>query len=198
MLSSGVLVLNRAFFPVHVTSVRRAFCLLYSGIAKAINSQYEMFDFQSWSELAIHTNDEAVGLVGRMIRVPRVVVLTAYDRIPRRNVRFSRRNIFLRDRNTCQYCGKPFPTSDLNLDHVIPRSRGGLTSWENIVCSCIRCNKRKGGSLTQAVGMRLVAKPEKPRWSPRYAFTPRGNVHREWLPFLNLVDFSYWNLELEP
>ncbi len=198
MLNSGVLVLNRSFFPVHVTSVRRAFCLLYSGIAKAINSQYELFDFQSWSELSVHAHDETVGLVGRMIRVPRVVVLTAYDRVPRRNVRFSRRNIFLRDRNTCQYCGKSFSTADLNLDHVIPRSRGGVTSWENIVCSCIRCNKRKGGNLPQAVGMRLVVRPSKPRWSPRFAFTPRGNVHREWLPFLNLVDFSYWNLELEP
>lgn len=198
MLNSGVLVLNRSFFPVHVTSVRRAFCLLYSGIAKAINSQYEQFDFQSWSELSVHAHEETVGLVGRMIRVPRVVVLTAYDRVPRRNVRFSRRNIFLRDRNTCQYCGKSFSTSDLNLDHVIPRSRGGRTSWENIVCSCIRCNKRKGGNLPKAVGMRLVVRPAKPRWSPRFAFTPRGNVHREWLPFLNLVDFSYWNLELQP
>src|SRR3990172_5002848 len=127
MLNSGVLVLNRAFFPVHITSVRRAFCLLYAGLARAINSLYEMFDFQSWSELSIHTSEEAIGLVGRMIRVPRVVVLTAYDQVPRRNVRFCRRNIFGRDRNTCQYCGKVFPTNELNLDHVIPRpssSRG--------------------------------------------------------------------------
>ena len=197
MLNTGVLVLNRAFFPVHVTSVRRAYCLLYSGIAKAINSRYEMFDFQSWSELSVHANDETVGLVGRMILVPRVVVLTAFDRIPRRNVRFSRRNIFLRDRNTCQYCGKSFPTSELNLDHVVPKSRGGVTSWENIVCSCVGCNKRKGGNLPESVGMRIIVKPGKPQWAPRFAFVPRGNVHREWIPFLNLVDFTYWNLELE-
>src|SRR4030065_1643491 len=98
MLNSGVLVLNRAFFPVHITSVRRAFCLLYAGLARAINSQYEMFDFQSWSELSIHTNEESIGLVGRMIRAPRGVVLTAYDRVTRTNVRFCRRNIFVRDR----------------------------------------------------------------------------------------------------
>lgn len=198
MLSSGVLVLNRAFFPVHVTSVRRAFCLLYSGIAKAINSQYEVFDYRSWSELSIGASDETVGLVGRTIRVPRVVVLTAYDRVPRRNVRFSRRNIFLRDRNTCQYCGRPFSTSELNLDHVVPRSRGGVTSWENIVCSCVKCNKRKGGNLPEAAGMRLVALPAKPQWSPRFSFAPRSAIHFEWLPFLNLVDYTYWNLELEP
>src|SRR3972149_8807833 len=112
MLNSGVLVLNRAFFPVHITSARRAFCLLYAGLARAINSRYEMFDFQSWSELSIHTSEEAIGLVGRMIRVPRVVVLTAYDRGPRRNGRFCRRNIFGRDRNTGPYCGKGFATGD--------------------------------------------------------------------------------------
>jgi 5-methylcytosine-specific restriction endonuclease McrA len=197
MLNSGVLVLNRAFFPVHVTSVRRAFCLLYAGMAKAIDSQYEMFDFQSWSELSVHASVDAVGLVGRMIRVPRVVVLIAYDRVPRRNVRFCRRNIFLRDRNTCQYCGRTFPTSELNLDHVIPRSRGGISTWENIVCSCIACNKRKGGDLPDQAGMRLIRRPERPRWAPNFPFAPRASIHREWLPFLSLVDFTYWNLELD-
>jgi len=182
---------------VHITSVRRAFCLLYAGLARAINSQYEMYDFQSWSELSVHTNEEAIGLVGRMIRVPRVVVLTAYDRVPRRNVRFCRRNIFLRDRNICQYCGRVFPTSELNLDHVTPRSRGGMTTWENIVCSCFVCNKRKGGELPEQTGMRLIRRPARPQWAPRFAFSPRASIHREWLPFLSLVDFTYWNLELE-
>jgi 5-methylcytosine-specific restriction endonuclease McrA len=197
MLNSGVLVLNRAFFPVHVTSVRRAFCLLYSGLAKAINARYETYDFQSWSELSVHAPEEAVGLVGRMIRVPRVIVLVAYDRVPRRNVRFSRHNIFVRDRNTCQYCGKTFPRSDLNLDHIVPRSRGGVTTWENIVCSCLECNKRKGGERPENVGMKLIANPARPRWSPEYAFSLRSPIHREWLPFLNVVDFTYWNLELQ-
>ena len=197
MLNSGVLVLNRAFFPVHVTSARRAFCLLYAGLARAVTPQYELFDFKSWSELSARAGDDAVGLVGRMIRVPRVVVLTAYDRIPRRTVRFSRRNIFVRDRNTCQYCGRSHPTADLNLDHVTPRSRGGETSWENIVCSCLPCNKRKGGRLPEEAGMRLVGRPARPHWSPQYAFSLRAPIHKEWLPFLNLVDVTYWNLELE-
>jgi len=197
MLNSGVLVLNRAFFPVHITSVRRAFCLLYADMARAINPQYEMFDFQSWSELSVHTHEEAIGLVGRMIRVPRVVILTAYDRVPRRNVRFCRRNIFVRDRNTCQYCGKAFPTSELNLDHVIPRSRGGITTWNNIVCSCISCNKRKGGNLPEQARMRLIRRPKRPQWAHQFAFSPRSSIHREWLPFLSIVDFTYWNLELE-
>lgn len=197
MLNTGVLVLNRGFFPVHVTSVRRAFCLLYAGLARAVTPRYELFDFRSWSELAVRADDEAVGAVGRMIRIPRVLVLSAYDRVPRRTVRFSRRNIFLRDRNTCQYCGRSFPSGDLNLDHVVPRSRGGETTWENIVCSCLPCNKRKGGSRPDEAGMRLVGVPSRPPWSPRYAFSLRAPIHEEWLPFLNLVDVTYWNLELE-
>jgi len=197
MLNSGVLVLNRAYFPVHVTTVRRAFCLLYAGLAQAINSRYELFDFKSWSELSLHAHDEAVGMVGRTIRVPRVVVLLAYDRVPRRTVRFSRHNIFVRDRNRCQYCGRTFPRSELNLDHVLPRSRGGSATWENIVCSCVPCNKRKGGRAPHEAEMKLIAAPSRPRWSPEYAFSLRTSIHREWLPFLNVVDYTYWNLELE-
>jgi 5-methylcytosine-specific restriction endonuclease McrA len=197
MLSSGVLVLNRAFFPIHITSVRRAFCLLYSGLAQAINSRFETFDFQSWSELSVRASEEAIGLVGKTIRIPRVIVLVTYDRIPRRNVRFSRHNIFVRDRNVCQYCGRTFSRSELNLDHVVPRSRGGTTSWENIVCSCLACNKKKGGRLPGEVGMRLIVSPARPRWTPEFAFPIRNPVYREWLPFLNVVDYTYWNLELQ-
>jgi len=161
MLNSSVLVLNRGYYPVHVTNARRAFCLLYAGLARAINGQYETFDYPSWSALAVAAGTRHRRR-GRAVRIPRVVVLVAYDRVPRRNVRFSRRNIFVRDRNTCQYCGKPFPSSELNLDHVVPRSQGGKTNWENIVCSCIPCNKRKGGNRPEETGMRLVSAPGRP------------------------------------
>ncbi|HYA36305.1 MAG TPA: HNH endonuclease signature motif containing protein, partial [Candidatus Binataceae bacterium] len=136
LLNSRVLVLNRSYLPVHVTSVKRAFALLYQGIAKAVDEQYRAFDFESWRELAIEVHHERMGVVGGFIRVPRVLLLVAYERIPKRHVRFSRFNIFARDNNTCQYCGIRFARPDLNLDHVIPRSQGGTSSWENIVCSC--------------------------------------------------------------
>src|SRR4030042_4364017 len=113
MNHSNVLVLNKSFLPVQITTVRRAFCLLYAGIAKAVNSQYETFDYESWHQLSIERNDETIGLVGRAIKIPRVILLTAYDRVPKRRVRFSRHNIFARDKSTCQYCGKKFPRADL-------------------------------------------------------------------------------------
>ena len=145
MLDATVLVLNRSYLPIHVTSVRRAFALLYQGIARAVNEQYETFDFESWSDLGIRANDDSVGIVGGLIRIPRVILLAGFDRMPRRHVRFSRINIYARDRNTCQYCGLNLARSDLNLDHVVPRSQGGRSTWGNVVCCCVDCNRRKGG-----------------------------------------------------
>ena len=198
MLNTKVLVLNRSYLPVHVTSVRRAFVLLYQDIARAVDDQYRTFDFESWSQLAVSVEHDSVGLVSRVIRVPRVILLVAYDRVPKRHVRFSRYNIYARDDNTCQYCGGRFPRPELNLDHVVPRSRGGLATWENVVCSCHRCNRRKGGRTPEEADMRLLKKPTRPRWTPFVAesFSLRG--YREWGPFLNPIDVSYWNTELEP
>src|SRR5215471_2011636 len=124
LLNSKVLVLNRSYLPVHVTSVKRAFALLYQGVARAVDDQYRTFDFDSWRDLSIEVHHEKLGIVDGFIRVPRVLLLTAYERVPKRHVRFSRFNIFARDNNTCQYCHKKLPRTDLNLDHVIPRSRG--------------------------------------------------------------------------
>ena len=199
MLYSNVLVLNKSFLPVHVTTVRRAFCLLYAGLAKAVNAQYETFDFDSWREVSIERNDETIGLVDRVIKVPLVILLIAYDRVPKRRIRFSRYNIFARDRNTCQYCGGKFARSELNLDHVIPRSQWGTSTWENVVCSCHECNRRKGGKTPEQARMRLVAHPRRPAWTPPLNVSLREAIRKEWVPFLDLmVDVSYWNTELLP
>ena len=90
VLNTKVLVLNRSYLPVHITSVRRAFSLLYQGIAHAVNEEYRTFDFDSWSDLSVSMHDDTIGLVNRLVRVPRVILLVAYDRVPRRQVRFSR------------------------------------------------------------------------------------------------------------
>lgn len=197
MINSSVLVLNRSFYPVHVTTVRRAFCLLYSGIAKVVDAQYNLFDFKSWTEISLSLSDDVIGTVDRLIKVPRVIIILTFDRFPKRGVRFNRYNIFTRDRNTCQYCGEHFPRGELSLDHVVPISRGGRTTWSNVICSCVECNKRKGGRLPEEVGMKLRKKPVKPAWNPEFSVSFRYTVYKEWIPFLNIVDFTYWNLELE-
>jgi 5-methylcytosine-specific restriction endonuclease McrA len=196
MYHGPVLVLNRSYLPVHVTTVRRAFSLLYQGIARAVNEQYETFDFESWAELSVRTQDDSIGVVGGLIRVPRVILLCAFDRVPKRHVRFSRINIYARDRNTCQYCGRKFPRAEINLDHVIPRSQGGRSTWENVVCSCLDCNRRKGGRTPEQAGLRLVRSPVKPRWTPVTGVLGGRDGYPEWRPFLSIVDASYWNTEL--
>ena len=191
-----VLVLNRSYQPVSVARVQRAFGLLYSGAAMALDEQFQSFDFNDWSELAAQVGDDVIHTTRLSLRVPRVVVLQAYDRMPRTRVRFSRQNIYLRDNFTCQYCRKRFARSKLNLDHVVPRSQGGRTSWENVVCSCIKCNLAKGGRTPFQAGIRLLKVPKRPSW---HTLAPiLGRVpYREWLPFVDPVAASYWNTELE-
>jgi 5-methylcytosine-specific restriction endonuclease McrA len=198
MLSTSVLVLNKNYFPVHVTTLRRAFVMLYAGIAKAIDKEYHTFDFQSWSELSVAAHDESVGLVGRIMRVPRVIVLVAYDHLPKRGIRFSRINILLRDKHTCQYCNRRLPRNQLNLDHVTPRSKGGMTTWENVVTSCHACNRKKGGRTPKEAGMKLLHTPFKPASVPFLDLSIHSVRYEEWKPFFNFIDFSYWNAELEP
>jgi 5-methylcytosine-specific restriction endonuclease McrA len=193
VLNTKVLVLNRSYLPVHITSVRRAFSLLYQGLAEAVNEQYQTFDFASWSELSVSMHDDTVGLIDRMIRVPRVILLLTYDRVPKRQVRFSRFNVYARDRNTCQYCGRRFPRIELNLDHVIPRDRGGPTTWENIVCSCIVCNTRKANRTPSEASLHLIRKPKRPKWRPFVQVNLGFQHHDSWKHFL---DLAYWNVEL--
>lgn len=196
LLNTKVLVLNRSYLPVHVTSVKRAFALLYQGVARAVDEQYRTFDFTSWRELAVETHHERVGVIGGFVRVPRVLLLIAYERVPKRHVRFSRFNIYARDNNTCQYCGRRLPRTELNLDHVIPRSRGGTSTWENVVCSCHICNRRKGGRTPEEAHMLLINRPQRPHWSPFSSEMFSLRRYREWMPFLTTVDAAYWNTEL--
>ncbi|HXX29914.1 MAG TPA: HNH endonuclease [Myxococcaceae bacterium] len=195
MLNTHALVLNRSFHPVHVTSVRRAFSLLYQGVAKALDDEYRLYDFGDWAALSAAGHD-SVSTVQSTLRVPRVVVLSAYDHLPKGRVRFSRVNIYARDRDTCQYCGRTLSRSELNLDHVVPRAQGGRTTWENVVCSCVPCNLRKGGRTPEQAGMSLLVRPARPRWTPLFRGPVRRVTYREWLPFLSLADASYWNVEL--
>jgi 5-methylcytosine-specific restriction endonuclease McrA len=197
MLDSSVLVLNRVYQPVHVTSVRRAISLVYQGVARALDEQFRLLDFESWAALSAAVKEEAIHTPTRTLRVPRVIVLVAHAHLPRQRLRFSRLNVYTRDESTCQYCGRRLPRSELNLDHVVPRSRGGSTSWENVVCSCVRCNLRKGGRTPEEAGMRLLRAPARPQWTSVFRTAARRALYRQWIPFLGLVDAAYWNVELQ-
>lgn len=189
MLNSSVLVLNRSYLPVHVTTARRAFSLIYQGGALAVNGNYETFDFDSWRAQPTGrcAAKDRVGTPSGWIALPRVIVLLVFDRVPKRHVRYSRLNIFARDKFTCQYCGEKPHRSKLNLDHVIPRSLGGRTTWENVVCSCVECNRRKGGRTPTQARLRLLRQPARPHWTPVVHPTSRAR-YDEWRPFLHIVE----------
>ena len=197
LLDRQVLVLNRLWQAINVCSVRRAFTLLCAGQAQVVYSDGENFlthDFEAWRDFSEDApEEEMVHTISFKIRIPRVIVLLLFDRMPRKEVKFTRHNIFERDKCTCQYCGKHFEKRDLNLDHVIPRDKGGATTWENIVCSCIPCNTRKGNRLPRQAGMQLIRKPERPKWRPFVHITFDSQVHDSWRHF---IDLAYWNVEL--
>ena len=133
---------------MQITSVRRALTLLYKGQVKAVDSEYRTYDFENWVDIPVQADDDHyVRTPSRNILIPHVVQLLVFDRLPRQEVKFSRGNIYLRDGNRCQYCGKKFSSSELSLDHVVPISRGGKSTWENVVCACLPCNVRKGNKL---------------------------------------------------
>lgn len=203
-LESSVLVLNKMFMAVHVISVRRAFCLLFKELAEVVSmedGQYATYDFDTWRELSEYRarffrqeEDDWVRTVNTEIQVPRVIRLLGYDKLPRQTVKFNRRNIFARDNNQCQYCGKRFPTSELSLDHVIPRSQGGGNTWENIVCACVKCNVKKGGRTPKQAHLGLIRRPEKPKRSPVLNLKLTQKKYRSWQAFL---ENAYWDVELK-
>lgn len=190
---SAVLVLNNLYQAVQVTGVRRAFRLFYSGRARALSTDFVSYDFDNWCDIPPQAGVEVIHTPTRAIAIPQVIQLVHYDRLPSREVRFTRRNIFYRDRNRCQYCGKTFPQKSLNLDHVVPLSRGGVSRWENVVCACIACNTRKGNRTPHEASMRLIRKPRKPAGHPMLRALWIGPCPEAWRTFL---DEAYWNVEL--
>lgn len=185
VLSLPVLVLNRFFDPVQVTTAKRAFVLLYGGAAFALDEQGETFDFDLWREVPVRSGDDSLPIVGGELRVPRVVHLVNYDRTPRVTVRLTRRNIMFRDAHQCQYCAKRPPLRELNIDHVMPRSRGGPDTWENLVTACRQCNLRKGWKTPEEANMRLARRPVRPRWTmTAQILLGSGWKFKEWEPFL--------------
>lgn len=184
-LGLPVLVVNRFFQPVQITSARRAFLLLFGGAALAIDEAGEMHDFPAWRSLPVRTRDDGLPVVGGSLRVPRVLHLRRYDRTRRPIVRLSRKNVMLRDAHQCQYCGRRPPVRDLNIDHVLPRSRGGADSWENLVTACRVCNLRKGWKTPEEAMMRLLRLPAPPRWSATMQILMGSpSPFEEWAPFL--------------
>ncbi len=202
-LNCNVLVLNKHYMAIRIVGVKRAFSLLFREIAEVVSFEqgiYSNYDFQSWCDVSqFNRNFEPDGhdwisTVNFYIAAPRIIRLLFFDRLPRNEVKFNRRNIFARDKNSCQYCGRRHPTSELSLDHVIPRSMGGKSVWTNIVCSCTKCNVKKGGRTPKLAGMSLIINPVKPKRNSLVHIHLGHPRYRSWKQFL---DHAYWSVELK-
>lgn len=198
LLDRQVLVLNRNWAAIQVTSVREAIGLVAKGSAFVLEpGTYERHDLLSWGDVS-----KAKARVGELvIRSPRmvllppeVIVLANYDGQGEKSVIFSRRNLFKRDRYTCQYCGSQPGPESLTIDHVTPKSRGGISSWENCVLACIECNKRKANKTVDESGLKLRKIPRKPSWRI-LTQVPSRDRRESWEQFLSK---AYWEVELEP
>lgn len=195
LLNTNVLVLNRHWTAVHVTTARRALILLYGDHAKVVTEDYATHDFDSWRELSVYVDTmKKITTPSYQIAIPEVIMLSRFNKFPPRQVKFSRRNIYLRDNHTCQYCGVLPPKDEITIDHILPRSRGGKTTWENVVLACIRCNTRKGSKLPNEAGLKLRSDPKKPHWLACSQYSMRTIESSLWQKF---IDNAYWNTPLQ-
>lgn len=192
MLNQGVLVLNRSWLAIHVCDVRRALALLVLGLARVVTEELETHDLESWRELSASAETNFLRTPRFKLRVPEIIVLTEYNAVPPRRVKFSRRNLFERDGYACQYCGRMPPRSELSIDHVVPKSRGGITTWSNVLLACTECNARKRDRLPAEAGMQPRRPPREPAWRPGVGMRVAVQ-RRSWQHF---VDTAYWDLPL--
>ncbi len=205
VLNSQVLVLNKNYVPINIVTVREAIKKLVKGRAEVVSIEdtaYTGYNFDSWIEMSflksqfgLESNEEIIGNEEFSIVAPTIIRVLNYDKSYQQQVRFSRRNVFIRDKNICQFCGKKFPLDELTWDHVIPRARGGSTSWENIVCSCYKCNNKKGCRTPEEAGMKLLHKPIKPNVFITFEVPIEGiKKYKSWDKFVSSL---YWNVELK-
>ena len=193
VLERPTLVLNRNWQPVNVATVARSLVLLWNESARVVDPHdCQQYAWADWARLRPREDELFIQAVRMQLRVPQVITLTGFDRLPTAAVSFSRRNVFKRDRYVCQYCGHQPGTDELTIDHVVPRSHGGESSWTNCVLACVKCNMRKADRTPREAGMTLRRQPVRPTWKPVYA-----DFHVRLESWSKFVSDVYWNAELE-
>ena len=170
VLDLPTLVLNRQWQPVHVTTVARSLILLWNDAARVVDpEEYRLFSWSDWALRRPSDGEPCIRSARLRLPVPEIITLAHFDRLPNTAVTFSRRNVAKRDHYVCQYCGDQPGWEAITIDHVIPRSQGGATSWQNCVAACVACNARKADRTPDQAGMRLRKTPVRPLWKPLFA-----------------------------
>jgi hypothetical protein len=184
LLFEPVLVLNHSWVPIGTYTVRKAFKKIISGKAKIVDHEdCSLHDFESWIQLPVRDGDKMFPTYMAGFRVPEIIVINSDGRLGRRKmvVAFSRKHLMKRDNHCCQYCGKQKP--QMTIDHILPKARGGKSSWTNCVMSCLDCNFKKADKTPEEAGLRLLKRPTEPTWSPIFRVS-MNKYKTSWRNFL--------------
>lgn len=188
-----ILVLNRGYIPIHIVDWQTGMSLIFTEKCRALDRDFLPYTFTDWLAFSVKNGEDygKVHSVNYAVAIPEIVVSTTFDKLPDRKVKYSRQNVFSRDKNKCGYCAKQFPTKDLTVDHIIPRDRGGVTTWDNVVACCFPCNQRKSNKTPAEAGMVLKRKPVRPRWvSPLSNYHPEKHPCRSWQHFASRIGIT--------
>jgi len=189
------LVLNKGWAAFSIMPVKKAITKVMSDMAKILDPETNsLYSFEEWMDFDVKIGNPFIQTCSKRVRVPEIIVLTTYDKIPQREVKLTRRNLLIRDNYTCQYTGVKLNMSTATMDHIVPRSRGGKTNWTNLVMCCLDINAKKADRTPSEAGLSLLKKPIKPKWSPIYARFARltaSNVYPSWSNYLNIEGLSF-------
>lgn len=213
-LDYHILKLNKNWLPISSETLQKTMKRLFSGKAKVLDTEtWQVYAFIDWMHQSIKDGDRYIKTTSGLIKVPDIIVMNNYSGDPARNkkVIYNRRNVYRRDNGYCAYCTKKVKSDDWEIDHVLPRSRGGKSSFDNVVLCCTKCNRKKANRTPAEAGMQLVRfvkiddkivkeyydKPKEPKWNALFAVRPK-KIRKSWKVFLkDLISELYWDVELE-
>ena len=202
-LNKPTLVLNSGWQPITIASVRKSVIKVCTGLGSFLEPEsYLLHDFDSWLALDVDEDAPAISASsGLRMRVPEIIVLKSFSAFPHKQVKLTRRNLLIRDNFRCQYSGQKLTAKEATIDHIMPQSRGGKHTWENVVISAVEVNSKKAERTPEEAGMSLLSKPVQPKWSPIYSKFSRvamtGNYPESWRHFIKQKDTwtpeDYWD-----
>jgi 5-methylcytosine-specific restriction endonuclease McrA len=196
-ISLPVLVLNKNWTPISIMPVKKAITKVMAELAQVLDvasDSYNLYDFQNWASLEVLPGERFIQGSRIKIKLPEIIVLSEYDKMPEREVKLTRKNLLIRDNYTCQYTGVKINMETATMDHILPRSKGGGTTWENLVMCCLEVNAKKANRTPSEAGLKLLKKPEKPKWNPIYARFARlvnPEIPQSWKKFIQVSENAF-------
>lgn len=184
VLNDPVLILNKNWIAIKVRNVKVAIRITSRERACIIDTNtYEVYTWEQWISLLPSLGEKYIQAVNRQVKLPEVILLTKYGKVPEGDVRLTKKNIFIRDKYKCQYSGEVLSPSTADIDHIIPRSKGGTNEWGNLVVSSKKINRKKGNRTPEEAGLKLLKKPKKPDYKS-IIFDPRKKIPECWEKFI--------------